>query len=63
MTKASLLEWHAELERRLARSAALVYLGLPDRGFAFLIFEIYRFRAARAAVLGGHADRHDRRAA
>jgi hypothetical protein len=41
------IEWHQELQRRLARAEALVHLGLPDPGFDLLQFEIMRYRARR----------------
>ena len=50
MTGTMIAEWGSELTRRLFRARALVYLGLPDPGFQFLTFEIYRFRAALRAM-------------
>jgi hypothetical protein len=46
MTPAILLEWWAELDRRLARAAVLVSLGLPDVGFDLLAEEIHAFNQA-----------------
>ena len=49
MTAALLAEWQRELQRRFARAAVLVNLGLPDPGFDFLAYEIMRLKACRVA--------------
>ena len=45
MTAAMLAEWRQELRRRLYRAELLVNFGLPDPGFDFLTYEIWRFKA------------------
>ena len=39
-----LLEWAAELSRRLDRATALIALGLPDPGFDLLTEEVHQFK-------------------
>ena len=59
---ATLLEWHNELQRRLARAQVLVSLGVPDPSFELLMFEVYRLRAQLIAA-GAPITGLDRRAA